>query len=111
TAWTNTSGNVWTAQLDSGSFQNFEGLFYKSERRYRPRTTVSGFLYNAGPVYASSQSANCNIQMNGQWECFDQFYFSNSDVASSYHSLALGDVEILDFEKWTMSRMRLQYVD
>jgi hypothetical protein len=109
--WTNVSGKVWTAKLSSSSFQNFEALFYNGQRRYRPRTTVNGYLYNAGPVFTSSQSENCSIQVGGQWQCFDRFYFSGNDVASNYHSLALGDVEILDFEKWTMSRMRLKSVD
>ncbi len=111
TGWKNTSGNVWTAQLISGSFQNFEGLFYNNERRYRPRTTAGSYLYNAGPVYESSSSANCAFEAGGQWQCFDRFYFNGNDVATNYHSLALGDVEILDFEIWTMSRMRLQSVD
>lgn len=111
TGWTNQAGNIWTAKLASGSLQNFEGLFYNGQRRYRPRTTVNSYLLNAGPVYTSSSTSNCSASVNGQYECFDRFYFSNSDVASNYHSMALGDVEILDFEKWTMSRMRLQSVD
>ena len=111
TGWTNVSGNVWTVPLSSSSYQNFEGLFYNSQRRYRPRTTLNSFLFNAGPVYSPVQSSNCSVLVNGQWECFDRFNFSGSDIASSYHSIALGDVEILDFEKWTMSRMRLQSVD
>ncbi|MBZ5597194.1 MAG: right-handed parallel beta-helix repeat-containing protein [Acidobacteriia bacterium] len=111
TGWKNTSGNVWTAQLSSSSFQNFEALFYNGERRYRPRTTLAGNLYNAGPVYQSSSSANCAFETGGQWQCFDRFHFNSNDVATNYHSLALGDVEILDFEVWTMSRMRLQSVD
>ncbi len=110
TGWTN-NGNVWTAKLTSGGFQNFEALFYNGERRYRPRTTVNGYLYNAGSVYVSASEPNCSLQVGNQWQCFDRFYYSASDVASNYHSLALGDVEILDFEKWTMSRMRLKSVD
>jgi parallel beta helix pectate lyase-like protein len=45
------------------------------------------------------------------WICSDRFLYRNSDVAGTYHSIALGDVEILTFEKWTMSRMRLASVD
>ncbi|HZP64081.1 MAG TPA: right-handed parallel beta-helix repeat-containing protein [Terriglobales bacterium] len=108
-SWTNISGNVWTARVTG--YQNFEGLFYNGQRRYRPRTTPNTFLYNAGPVYTSTSSTNCSVQVNGQYECFDRFYFNGNDVASNYHSLALGDVEILDFENWTMSRMRLKSVD
>src|SRR5262249_20815857 len=81
------------------------------QRRFRPRTTVNSYLYNAGSVFNSSSSTNCSVQVGGQWQCFDRFRFSGSDITPSYHSLALGDVEVLDFEKWTMSRMRLQSVD
>lgn len=111
TGWKNTSGNVWTVSLSPGNFQNFEALFYNGERRFRPRTTVNSYLYNAGPVFDSSSSENCSLQVEGQWQCFDRFYFNGSDVKSNYHSMALGDVEILDFEIWTMSRMRLLSVD
>ena len=45
------------------------------------------------------------------WLCFDAFYYKNDDVAPNYHGISLGDVEVLDFEKWTMSRLRLKSVD
>ncbi|MBZ5721075.1 MAG: right-handed parallel beta-helix repeat-containing protein [Acidobacteriia bacterium] len=111
TGWTNVSGNTWTVPLSSSSYQNFENLFYNGTRRLRPRSTVGTYLHNVGPVYVNSQSDNCSLQVNGQWECFDRFVYANNDLASTYHSIALGDVEVLDFEKWTMSRMRLQSVD
>jgi hypothetical protein len=111
TGWINAGGNAWTAQLNSGSVQNFEALYYNGQRRSRPRTTVNAYLYNAGPVYTGAKATNCTVPVGSQYECFDRFYFSNSDVASNYHSMALGDVEVLDFEKWTMSRLRLQSVD
>ena len=47
----------------------------------------------------------------GQWECFDRFYYKGDDIASSYHSMALGDVEVIDFEKWIVARLRLARVD
>ena len=127
TGWTNTSGSTWQATLSGSTTQNFESLFYipagaaDSTRRYRPRLaptgancTVSGFLCNAAtnPVIVSSESANCSVQVSGGWECFDRFYFNPGDLSGSgYHGMGLGDVEILDFEIWTMSRMRLSSVD
>lgn len=45
----------------------------------------------------------------GQNECFDRFYYKGDDVQPGWHNL--DDVEILDFEDWTMSRMRLKSVD
>ena len=104
TGWTNVSGNTWTVPLSSSSYQNFENLFYNGTRRLRPRSTVGTYLHNVGPVYVNSQSDNCSLQVNGQWECFDRFVYANNDLASTYHSIALGDVEVLDFEKWTKRR-------
>jgi hypothetical protein len=132
TGWQNISGNVWAVSLNASAYQNFEGLFYRAagaldaQRRFRPRTTqapandqcpsypCSGYLYSSSlnPVTSAQQSTNCSAQLsNGQWECFDQFYFNAGDVAPSYHAMTLGDVEVLNFEYWTMSRMRLALVD
>ena len=130
TGWTNTSGSAWKASLSSHLYPNltnFEALFYMpagatdATRRYRPRLAatgnncaVAGFLCNAltNPVIVSSMSTNCDVQVNGGWECFDQFRFNPGDIAAAgYHGMGLGDVEILDFEKWSMARMRLASVD
>src|SRR6185369_3441131 len=43
------SGGRWTAKLDPSKVHFFEQLFVNQERRYRPRTTKDGYLYNAGP--------------------------------------------------------------
>jgi len=43
--------------------------------------------------------------------CFDRFRYKDDDIAPNYHGMALGDVEVLNFEKWTMSRLRLKEVD
>src|SRR5690242_18577548 len=50
TGWTNKSGNVWTVNLNSKDFTNFEALFFNDERRYRPRTTEDSYLYIDRPV-------------------------------------------------------------
>jgi hypothetical protein len=181
TGWSNPSGNTWTVKLNSNEYQNFEGLFFNDERRYRPRTTDNSYLYIQRPVIVSERSEYCNQpppqpggdegrrpgagpgggpgagqgggpgggrrpmggrrpgmggrfpfpgggpggqggqgprggqrgqgRGEGGFVCFDRFYYKGDDIASNYHSMALGDVEILDFEKWTMSRMRLKSVD
>jgi hypothetical protein len=111
TGWKNVSGNLWTVPLNSSSYQNFEALFYNGERRFRPRTTFKSYLRNAGPVFVSNESENCGVEVGGQWECFDRFRFNDGDFASTYHSLPLGDVEIIDFEFWTVPRMRLKSID
>jgi hypothetical protein len=130
TGWTNSSGSTWTASLNSTKYpnlQNFEALYYQpagatdNSRRSRPRAAATGvncaapgYLCNAStnPVVSPTQTTNCGIQVTNGWECFDQFYFTPGDVATSgYHGMGLGDVEVLDFEYWTMSRMRMASVD
>jgi len=133
TGWTGPTNGVYTANLTSGAcgtgvtFCNFEALYYQlpgqdMQRRARTRTTAntpcaSGFnnsncpsyLYSSSnnPIYSNSSTANCSLSTSNGFECFDQFNFNGNDIAQSYHDIALGDVGILDFEKWTMSRLRL----
>src|SRR5262245_15601196 len=109
TAW-KLSGGRWTASLDPNNFRYFEQLFVNEVRRYRPRTTKQGYLYNAGPVFMDSPADNCKpfSQPGGGYECFDRFRFKDDDL-QNYQNI--GDVEIDDFEKWTMSKMRLKSVD
>jgi len=109
--WTNTVGNKWTVKLSSSTYQNFEALYFNGQRRFRPRAAGGTYLRNVGPVNVPSESSSCSVNIGGQWQCFDRFVYANSDVSPNYHSMALGDVQILDFEKWTMSRMRLKSVD
>jgi hypothetical protein len=127
TGWTNVGGSTWRATLNSSTTQNFEALFYTpagasdGSRRARPRLastgtdcTASGYFCNAtsNPVVVSTQSANCDVQVTGGWECFDRFNFNSGDLSGNgYHGMGLGDVEILDFEHWSMARMRLSSVD
>jgi hypothetical protein len=109
TGWSQTAPGVWTTTLPA-NFQNFEQLFVNAARRYRPRTTKSGYLFIASSVYVSSASANCKNQVQGQgYICADRFQFKPGDLQSSYANI--NDVEIDDFEKWDMSKMRLKSVD
>jgi hypothetical protein len=161
TGWSNTSGNVWTAKLNSAEYQKFEALYFNGERRYRPRTTDNSYLYLAGPVIVNEREQYCSMppgrpgrmppgmhpggggafppgqsfqgrrfpfprgrnfpgrqqqpgggfgRQNG-FICFDRFRYKGDDIAPNYHGMALGDVEVLDFERWTMSRLRLKQVD
>jgi len=171
TGWSNPSGNTWTVKLNSNEYQNFEGLYFNDERRYRPRTTDNSYLYVQRPVIVSERSEACSQPPQqpggegggrpgqgpgrgpgarppfggrrpgglggrfpfpgggpggqrptggqggqgrmgeGGFVCFDRFYYKGDDIGANYHGMALGDVEILDFEKWTMSRLRLKSVD
>jgi hypothetical protein len=99
----------WVAVLPS-TFQNFEQLFVNGQRRFRPRTTKTGYLSNAGPVYLASQAPNCGVQVTGEgYECFDRFKFKPGDLLPTYQNI--NDVEIDDFEKWTMAKLRLKSID
>jgi len=60
-------------------------------------------------VIVSAQSPNCQLAVTGGYECFDRFHFKPGDLQAAYHNI--GDVEVYDFEKWTVSRLRLQSVD
>ncbi len=106
TGWKNVSGSTWSVQLPS-SFSDFEALYYNGQRRFRPRTS-SGYL-RLNPVILSSPQTNCTESYAGGYRCSDRFSFSPGDLASSYHDI--NDVEIISFELWTVSRMRLQSVD
>jgi hypothetical protein len=114
--WTAAPSNpgVYVASLSAANFPqcngqncNFEGLFYQkagaadSQRRSRPRTTPN--------TECASTSCGSYLYNNntGSTVTFSSFSYSGTDVASSYHALGISDIEILDFEKWTMSRLRL----
>lgn len=106
TGWKNSSGNTWTVQLPS-SFNDFEALYYNGQRRFRPRTS-SGYLY-LNPVVVSSPQTGCMEAASDGYRCTDRFSFTPGDLSSTYHDI--NDVEIVSFEDWTVSRMRLQSVD
>ncbi|HUB08219.1 MAG TPA: hypothetical protein VMB50_14525 [Myxococcales bacterium] len=105
TGWTQ-AGSVWTAALPGT--QPFEQLFVNGTRHYRPRSS-SGYLYNAGPVLLPAAQTNCSKIDAGVYECLDRFRFHAGDLKPTWKNL--NDVEIDDFEDWTMARMRLSSVD
>jgi HYDIN/CFA65/VesB-like, Ig-like domain/Abnormal spindle-like microcephaly-assoc'd, ASPM-SPD-2-Hydin/Right handed beta helix region/Flagellar-associated PapD-like len=107
TGWTNVSGNEWTVRIPS-SFSNFEALYYNGVRRFRPRTTSDTYL-RLNPVIMPTSSGNCTEAFEGGYRCSDRFSFSPGDLSADYHDIT--DVEIISFEKWTVSRMRLMSVD
>jgi hypothetical protein len=128
--WTNVSGNTWTATLPS-STQYFEDLFYNGVRRLRPR--LGGYLGTyyriAKAVYLSSAETNCSVNVPGSgWECFDRFQYKATDpIANTWRNLApatgnpcnqpagnqsiAGDVELLVWEQFSTSKLRISCVD
>lgn len=106
TGWTNAGGGLWTLQLPA-SFQNFEALYVNGVRRYRPGTS-SGYLF-LNPVILPAQEPNCTEPWGDGYRCSDRFSFTAGDLLPTYSNIT--DVEIVNFEDWTVSRMRLQSVD
>ncbi|MHB8417498.1 MAG: right-handed parallel beta-helix repeat-containing protein [Myxococcales bacterium] len=107
TGWTSGGGSLWTANLPG--VQPFEQLFVNGTRRYRPRSSGSQYLHNAGPVLLSSAQTNCPKIDAGVYECRDRFRFNPGDLDPSWRNL--NEVEIDDFEDWTMARLRLSSID
>ena len=135
--WTNTGGNTWKATLPA-STRYFENLFYNGVRRLRPR--LGGYLGTyyrvASTVYlnapgppAAAPNPNCSVYMAGSgWECFDRFQYNTSDpIAGTWKNLVpaagnpcsqpagnpvlAGDIEVLDWEQFSTSKLRVSCID
>jgi hypothetical protein len=136
--WINAGGNKWTTALPA-STQYFENLFYNGERRLRPR--LGGYLgqyYSiAKPVIVSAAEAmlpgneNCSVPVDDnktKYECFDRFYYMDNDpVGNLGQNLAptrdnlcgqprgnphlAGDIEILNFQQFNTSKLRVSCID
>lgn len=107
TGFTRVSGNEWAAS--ASGLQYFEQLWLNGQRIYRPRTTQGSYLYIASTVYSNYQSPNCSVPVGSQYECFDRFQFASGALNSSYYDM--NNVEIYDFECWTVPILRLASVD
>jgi hypothetical protein len=135
--WTNTGGNAWKTTLPA-SAQYFENLFYNGTRRLRPRLGGAlGIYYRyVGPVYlpgaappANPPDPNCSEYFAGSgWECFDRFQYQPADpISGNWKNLApsannhcgqsagnaklAGDIELVNFEQYSVSKLRLSCVD
>ncbi len=134
--WTNTTGNTWKTTLPAASTQVFENLFYNGVRRLRPRVgtgTLGTFLRILSTVYSPTATANCSVQDMTQlpgpsWECFDRFKYTSTDLTpATWGNLApaadnlcgqtagnqsiAGDIEVLVFEQFSTSKLRVSCVD
>ena len=90
----------WVASLPS-DFQYFEQLFVNGKRRFRPRTTKDGYLYNEGSVFVDTKSPTCPTESPGQgFRCYDRFKFKPGDLRSEY-------ANITDVRGLRISRRRL----
>jgi hypothetical protein len=119
TNWVSVNGNTYQATLPANTFP-FENLFYNGQRRLRPRMgsgTLGSYFRIAATVYLASQSTNCSVLITGKgYECFDRFKYTAGDpVSGTWTNLSppypQGDIELIDFEKWTVPRMRIKSID
>lgn len=78
----------------------FQQLFANDGRRYRPRLPKSGY-YTIEDALPPSPAA--------QGKGIDRFRFRPGELRADWH--ALGDVEVLGFQIWTMARFRIKAVD
>ena len=135
--WTNAGGNTWKTTLPT-STQYFENLFYNGVRRLRPRLggSLGTYFRNAGPIYlnapgppAKAPDPNCSVYFSGSgWECYDRFQYNPTDpIVSTWKNLApsagnhcgqasgnpalVGDIELVNFEQYSVSKLRISCVD
>ena len=135
--WTNVSGNTWKTTLPA-STHYFENLFYNGVRRLRPRLggSLGAYFRYVGPIYlnapgppAKSPDPNCSVYFAGSgWECYDRFQYQPADpIVNTWKNLAppagnpcgqtagnpalAGDIELVNFEQYSVSKLRLSCVD
>ena len=135
--WTNVTGDVWKTTLPA-STQYFENLFYNGVRRLRPRLggSLGTYFRYVGPVYlnapappAAAPEPNCSEYFAGSgWECFDRFQYSSTDpIVNTWKNLAppagnacgqpagnpalAGDIELVNFEQYSVSKLRVSCID
>lgn len=99
TGWRQASGNSWQVNLPAGTY--FAQLWVNGARRYRPRTTPSGYLYITGEYSTSGSTTTVN-----------ELSYSTNPAGGVLQTMAnLGDVELIDFEAWDVPHMRIASVN
>jgi len=100
--WKLSADGRWQVVLDdvkSGKW-SFAQLFVGDQRRWRPRLPRQGYYTIAAKVPRSPAAAS-----RGD----DRFGFTDDQIRSDWANL--GDVEVLPFHQWSMSRLRMAQVD
>jgi uncharacterized protein (TIGR03437 family) len=112
---------AWEASI--AGLQPFEQLWVGGARRYRVRVLAKekpGYFHNLGPVYVTTPNGctNRNVPQGftqsqmisaGKYECFDRFFFRTGDIDPAWSGLKdrAHPIQIVDFEDWTIARLRL----
>ena len=139
--WTHTGGNTWKAALPASTqyFENlfYNGTRRLRPRFGAAGAGAVGSFYriantiylNAPPPPAAAPSQPCSVYIPGSgWECFDRFQYSPGDpIGGALKNLVpaagnpcgqpagnqaiAGDIEVLDFEQFSTSKLRVSCID
>ncbi len=80
--------------------RNFQQLYFDDERRMRPRAPQSGYFHIEREVEASPKAKD---------KGFDRIGFRAGDVRADWANR--GELEVLGFQIWTMTRQHIQDID
>ncbi len=99
TGWRVGPNSSWELTLPSGVY--FTQLWVNGARRYRPRTTPSGYLYFVNEYSTTGSTTSVN-----------EFTYGTPPAGGVPSSMAnLGDVELINFEAWDVPHMRVKSVN
>jgi hypothetical protein len=95
TGWTRNGDGSWQSTLPSGRY--FSQLWVNGARRYRPRTTPTGYLFITGEYSTTGSTTVVN-----------EFSYSTKVAGGVPPKMAnLSDVDVIVFEAWDVPRMRI----
>lgn len=99
TGWRAGPNGSWELTLPSGVY--FTQLWVNGARRYRPRTTPSGYLYFVNEYSTTGSTTTVN-----------EFSYRTPPAGGVVWPMAnLGDVELINFEAWDVPHMRIKSVN
>jgi hypothetical protein len=141
TGWSNVSDNRWQATLPASTQYFEQLFYNGSRRLRPRLGSSTGnnqgtFFRVASPVYLNSPGPpsqapdpNCSFYVSGSgWECTDRFQYNPADpISRTWQNLAppsgnacgqgagnanqVGDIELVDFEFYTVPKMRISCID
>jgi hypothetical protein len=99
TGWTQNSNGSWKTTLPSGTY--FTQMWINGSRRYRPRTTPTGYLYITGEYSTTGSTTSVN-----------ELSYATPPSGGVPATMAnLADVELINFEAWDVAHMRISSVN
>lgn len=102
TGWQVTPEGRWQVVLDDvkGGKWGFAQLFVNDQRRFRPRLPKQGYYHVAEQVPPSPKTGGRGA---------DRFGFSGDEIRADWANR--GDVEVVAFHQWAISRMPIAEID